>query len=455
MVAQRQGRGKLQFLIDTDKPRCYDAIVMKRFLTTLLLPALLFAAPVALSQEDSPAAKEAAAPNPAGDAVPLYPEKLVKKKLKMGNSRDTILPYGILYAGKDVMVLSGLSRAGASSIRQDLVLSSSKDGSSWKKVGVIIPQTNLKDVGLAGMGAICDTVRNQIVLLYCETPGIKEVEQSKKKNAKDAPLDLNESYKFRVAIGKAGKFSKTRDITKQFEAKRRTEEDFRMDGQGIQFQGICLTRGEHRGRLLFLAAVSAQTVCSIYSDDCGRTWKTGNNIRAIKANITGIGSGLNLCEADDGSVLCFCGVEGQKPQWMSSEDGGTTWQERQPAQGQVASYPGRWANAYIILNSRDADGNGSRLLSVATIDKEKGLTHVALSYDWGKTWPHQKTIESALLVTRNNVPVQPVAPGIIGMITTTDNESFQHNGLESATFTTFSLSWLTDGKDDGIGEVKD
>ncbi len=425
---------------------------MKRILTTLILPALLFTSPVALSQ-DTPPAEETAAPNPAGAAVPLYPEKVVKKKLKMGPSRDTILPYGIISAGKGALVLSGLTCTGTSGTRQDLVLSSSKDGSSWGKVGIIIPQTNLKDVGLAGMGVICDTVRNQIVLLYCETPGIREVEKSKKKgNGKDAPLDLNESYKFRVATGKGGKFSKIRDITKQFEAKRRTEEDFRMNGQGIQFQGICLTRGEHRGRLLFLAAISSQAMCSIYSDDSGRTWKTGKGIRALKANITGIGSGLNLCEADDGSVLCFAGVEGGKPQWMSSDDGGTTWQERQPAPGQLASYPGRWANAYILLNSKDADGNGSRLLSVATIDKEKGLTHVALSYDWGKTWPHQKVIESALLVTRNNVPVQPIAPGVIGMITTSNNEPFHHNGLESATFTTFTLSWLTDGKDDGIAE---
>ncbi len=428
---------------------------MKRLLTSLILPVLCLATPAALSQvvaDAAPAADTAAgssSANPAENIAPLYPEKIIKKRLKMKEGRAEILPYGLISSGQAALVLSGLSDT-RNGMKQDIVISSSKDGSSWDRAAIVLPQLNLHFISTTGMGAIYDSIRNQVVLLYCEPTSYKQYKNAKKKGEE---ANLNENSKFFISFGKGGKFSKPKDITKQFDAKRRTQEDFRIEGHGLQFQGLCLTKGEHRGRLLFLACVADKTMCSIYSDDHGRTWKVGDGIVVKRASAYGIGNGLNLAQADDGSVVSYLNPEGQQAHWLYSNDGGATWVEKTSQPGVVTSTPGVWSNAYIVLNSADGEGNGSRLLAVSTLDKDKGLTHVALSYDWGVTWPHRKVIESALLVTRNNLPVQPIGGGRIGLITTSVT-SVHHpdNGMGNAGFTSFSLSWLTDGKDDGIDE---
>ncbi len=416
---------------------------MKRILTTLLMPALLLAAPISPAQEPASPAT-AATPAPADSIVPLYPKRALKGLKKQGD--EDLCPYGLLATDRAVLVLSSLG-AYHGGTYQDLVLSSSKDGSSWNKLSIAIPKFTPRS-GTTNVAAVFDSFTKQVVLLAHVAPSILGTQQTSKFDKKGTAAS---GPRFYVAFGKGGKFSKPRDITKQF-AGRKGAPPFKIEGHGLHFQGICLTKGEHRGRLLFIACYEDKAVCSVYSDDHGRSWKTGESVTLPRLSPNSLGDGLTLCEAEDGTVVSYTGGLRTGGTWLSSKDGGASWEEKKGLPNQPRTDPGHWPNSFIVLNTKDGQGTGSRLLAISLVGNHDKQFHVALSYDWGRTWPHEKTIHCATLNAASNINIQRIAPGTLGVITNAEGGFAPTNCVDAAGFTTFTISWLTDGKDDGIDE---
>jgi len=125
--------------------------------------------------------------------------------------------------------------------------------------------------------------------------------------------------------------------------------------------------------------------------------------------------------------------EGKRYVHISSDEG-ATWKTL-PEPNLID--PG--CNASIIRYTSVEDGfEKNRLLfSNAKSDKERVNMTVRLSYDEGKTWTEGKTIYeggsaySSLTILKN---------GDIGLF-------FEKDDYKKNTFVSFSLKWLTDGKD--------
>ncbi len=414
---------------------------MKRILTTLLLPALLISAPFTQAQE---ATTPAAPADPAERIVPLYPKKALKALKKQGD--EDLKPYGLLSSGKAVYVLSSLG-AFHGGTYQDLVLSSSKDGSAWNRLSIAIPQFCPR-TGDTNVAAVYDQFANQIVLLTNLPPSVIGTSKSSKFDKKGTSAS---DQRFYVAFGKGGKFSKPRDITKQFAA-RKDSPPFKIAGHGLHFQGICLTKGEHRGRLLFVACYENKAMCSIFSDDHGRSWKTGTGTIVGRPSPHSLGDGLTLCEAEDGTIVSYTSLNSGGT-WLSSKDGGATWESQQGDSAKPGAAPPPSAQGMRGQSDKDGKGTDSRLLAISlTGNHSDKQFHVALSYDWGHSWPHEKTIFCSTLNSGININLQRIAPGKLGVITNSEGGFAPTNCVDAAGFTTFTISWLTDGKDDGIDE---
>ena len=118
----------------------------------------------------------------------------------------------------------------------------------------------------------------------------------------------------------------------------------------------------------------------------------------------------------------------------TSSDEGKTWNSR-PEPKLID--PG--CNASIIRYTAKADGyNKNRILfSNAKMEKGRMNLTIRVSYDEGQTWTEGKTIYgggtaySSLTILKN---------GDIGVF-------FEKDDYKENTFVSFSLKWLTDGKD--------
>ncbi len=170
----------------------------------------------------------------------------------------------------------------------------------------------------------------------------------------------------------------------------------------------------------------------IYSDNHGKTWKTGGSA----------GDLTNECQAvelKDGSLLLnMRNYSSHKLRALStSKDGGLTWTE-------VTHDPMLYepiCQAGFIRYTASKNSSKNRLLfSNPASNTSRILMTVRLSYDEGKTWPMAKILEqehsaySSLAVLQDNT---------IACL----HERGKNNPYEKITFSNFNLEWLTDGKD--------
>jgi sialidase-1 len=168
----------------------------------------------------------------------------------------------------------------------------------------------------------------------------------------------------------------------------------------------------------------------IYSDDHGKTWHLSDNE---------VGPGVDesqLVELNDGTLLLnMRSSRGKGCRAVSkSKDGGKTWSAlvdfpalpEPVCQGSVLRYT--WA-----------DLQGKSRILFANPGNARGRDHgtVRMSYDEGATWPVAKMIQ----------------PGYFGYCCLAVLPDwticclFENDGCNKATFLSFSLDWLTDGKD--------
>lgn len=215
-------------------------------------------------------------------------------------------------------------------------------------------------------------------------------------------------------------WSKPKDITSQI-AKEEWHNDFKFitSGRGIQ------TRS---GKLLHCMVNLNNGLHIFGSDDHGASWflvdtplKPGNESKIV--------------ELADGTWMVNCRANGKGMRYVhTSTDEGKTWASRPEP---TLIDPG--CNGSIIRYTAVEDGyNKNRLLfSNAKMKKGRKNMTVRISYDEGKTWSEGKTIYpggsaySSLTVLKN---------GDIGLF-------FEKDGYSENTFVSFSLKWLTDGKD--------
>lgn len=144
-------------------------------------------------------------------------------------------------------------------------------------------------------------------------------------------------------------------------------------------RGLCLTKGPHAGRVMFVAAIHSKLTNRFdnyiyYSDDEGHSWNVS------KCAFEG-GDEAKVVELPDGKVLLSVRRRGERG-YNVSEDGGVTWGEQ-----------GTWKD--ICVNACDGDiisVGDSLLLHSVPNDMSRRNVSIFVSRDGGKTWPHVKSI---------------------------------------------------------------
>lgn len=215
-------------------------------------------------------------------------------------------------------------------------------------------------------------------------------------------------------------WSKPKNITKQI-SKPSWKKDFKFitSGRGIQTKS---------GTLLHCLVNLENGMHVFGSEDHGKSWFLKEN-PIIPANES------KIVELYDGKWMINSRTNESGLRYIhTSSNNGKTWASKPDPQLIDSG-----CNASIIRYTSIADGyKKNRLLFAnAKSDKERVNLTVLISYDEGKTWSEGKTIYSGssaystLSILKN---------GDIGLI-------FEKDDYQENAFVSFTLKWLTDGKD--------
>jgi sialidase-1 len=229
---------------------------------------------------------------------------------------------------------------------------------------------------------------------------------------------------------------------------------------GASESGITLQFGEHRGRLLMPARIqppegnNAQEYwaynynTSLYSDDGGETWQTGEPVQS------GTGEGT-LAELSDGRIYynsrCHMAVDHRRRiAW--SHDGGHRWVDwevsedlyeiGEPFYFKYGSKPSYGCNAGLVRMPPQAT-DGQDVLLFSTLDNPGGSRvrmTVWASFDGAQTWPVKRLVYggpsaySSLAAARD---------GTVYLLF----ERAESKLYERIAVARFNLAWLTEGRD--------
>ena len=281
---------------------------------------------------------------------------------------------------------------------------SSDNGKTWGAIERVIDFPYGQSASDPSM--IVDNETNEIFMFY---------------NYMDLDKELNVYYLHVTKSSDNGKtWSEPEDITSQI-AKPEWHNDFKFitSGRGIQTKD---------GRLLHCMVNLDSGMHVFGSDDHGKTWffidvplKPADESKII--------------ELVDGTLVVNARVSKAGMRYThTSTDNGKTWTTKEEPQLVDPA-----CNASIIRYTAIEDGyKKNRLLfsNANSPDKRENMT-VRISYDEGKTWSQGKTIYrgssaySDLTILKN---------GDIGLF-------FEKDKHTQNPFVSFSLEWLTDGKD--------
>ena len=281
---------------------------------------------------------------------------------------------------------------------------SSDNGKTWSDIETIIDFPFGQSASDPSM--IVDKVTNDIFLFY---------------NYMDLQKEKGVYYLHVTKSSDNGKtWSKPEDITSQI-AKPEWHTDFKFitSGRGIQ------TRS---GKLLHTMVNLKNGLHLFGSDDHGETWFL------IDTPITPADESKVL-ELTDGTWVINSRVHHKGLRIMhSSVDEGQTWTTKEETQ---LIDPGNNASFIRYTAKEDGYDKDRILFSNAKMKQGRYNMTVRISYDEGKTWSEGKTIYpgssaySSLTILEN---------GDIGLFFEKDNHT-------ENVFASFSLDWLTDGKD--------
>lgn len=286
-----------------------------------------------------------------------------------------------------------------------IVRRSSDNGKTWSNIETVVNFPYGKSASDPSM--IVDKVTNEIFLFY---------------NYMDLDTEKDIYYLHVVKSADNGKtWSEPMDITSQI-AKPEWHKDFKFitSGRGIQ------TRS---GKLLHTMVNLNSGLHLFGSDDHGKTWYfIDTPIQPADES--------KVIELADGTLMINARLNGKGMRYVhTSTDEGKTWTTKEAPE---LIDPG--CNASIIRYTSIEDGYKKNRLLFSNAKSKKGRVNmtVRISYDEGKTWSEGKTIYegpsaySDLTVLEN---------GDIGLF-------FEQDEYTKNPFVSFSLKWLTDGKDE-------
>lgn len=281
---------------------------------------------------------------------------------------------------------------------------STDNGITWSNIETVVDFPLGKSASDPSM--IVDKITNNIFLFY---------------NYMDLDNEKDVYYLHVVKSSDNGKtWSKPEDITSQI-AKPEWKNDFKFitSGRGIQTTS---------GKLLHCMVNLNNGMHVFGSDDHGKTWYfLDTPIQPADES--------KIVELADGSLMVNARVNKKGLRYVhTSSSQGKTWETKADS---TLIDPG--CNASIIRYTSVKEGyKKNRLLfSNANSEKDRVNMTIKISYDEGKTWSEGKTIYigssaySSMTILKN---------GNIGLFFEKDNHT-------QNVFTSFSLEWLTDGKD--------
>jgi sialidase-1 len=198
--------------------------------------------------------------------------------------------------------------------------------------------------------------------------------------------------------------------------------------------GIQLTRGAHRGRLVIpcnhsTLKASAQTMTRshiIFSDDHGATWQLGG-IEDEKTNES------TIVERADGSLLHNMRSYRKKNRRAvaTSADGGATWSPVTLDEALIEPV----CQASILRGTWPEAGERSRILFSNPASTKRNKMTVRVSYDEGATWPVSKLIYPGPAAYSSLVMLPDKSVGCLF-------ECGQTNSYETISLARFPLAWL-------------
>lgn len=281
---------------------------------------------------------------------------------------------------------------------------SSDNGKSWSAIETVVDLPYGQSASDPSM--IVDKETNEIFLFY----NYMDVE-----NEKDV-------YYFQVvrSADNGKTWTEPEDITSQI-AKKEWHNDFKFitSGRGIQ------TRS---GKLLHTMVNLKNGLHLFASDDHGTSWYLIDT--PIKP-----ADESKVIELADGSWMINARVNGAGMRYVHlSSDEGKTW-TTSPAPELIDPS----CNASIIRYSAIEDGHKKNRLLFSNAKMEKGRENmtVRISYDEGETWSEGKTVYTGSSAYSDMTVLKN---GDIGLF-------FEQDEYTKNPFVSFSLEWLTDGKD--------
>lgn len=285
-----------------------------------------------------------------------------------------------------------------------IVRRSSDNGKTWSNIETVVDFPYGQSASDPSM--IVDHVTNEIFLFY---------------NFMNLETEKDIYYLHVVKSADNGKtWSQPEDITSQI-AKPEWREDFKFitSGRGIQ------TRS---GKLLHTMVNLNSGLHLFGSDDHGKTWYfIDTPIQPADES--------KVIELSDGTLMINARVNKAGIRYVHrSTDEGKTWTTT-PAPELID--PG--CNASIIRYTDTKDGYDKNRLLFSNAKSEKGRVNmtVRISYDEGITWSEGKTIYEGSSAYSDMTILEN---GDIGLF-------FEQDEHTKNPFVSFSLDWLTDGKD--------
>lgn len=198
--------------------------------------------------------------------------------------------------------------------------------------------------------------------------------------------------------------------------------------------GIELTRGPHKGRIVFPmneGPAGKWQVYATYSDDLGKTWKAGKNAPAAGNNM---GNEVQMVELADGSVMLNSrgekSVKGsQFRQTATSADGGETWSPLTSDE----NLPEPVCQASLIRYSFPESGKpGLLVYSGPGTQGGRRQGTIRISDDEGKSWKYSRVIKPGGFAYSALVKLPD---GSIGCF-------YEREGYQGIVFQRFTIDWV-------------
>lgn len=378
------------------------------------------------------AGKEKQTIRPVNPETPLYSVVFLKRTevLKPGDfgSKNYRIPALVTAADGSLVVMTDKRKYNSVDLPEDIdvvVQRSTDGGSSWTEPTVVAKGTG-HGKGYGDV-ALIKAKSGKLIALYVGGPGLW----------KSTPENPNRHY-ISTSTDNGKTWTSPRDITYQIYGAEcndvvRSQWQASFFGSG---QGLC-TRS---GRLMAVIAVREPNKkglhnYAVYSDDEGENWQVSE--RAIVD-----GDEAKVVELDNGDILMSSRTRGNR-YWAKSSDGGKTWGARN-------SWQEIWGNACdadIVRYTSVNDGyDKSRILHTLPNHATRMNLAVWMSYDEGTSWPVKKVLCPG---TSAYSSVSILPDGTVGVYFEEDESD-----VYTMTFITFSLNWLTSGKETYKAPVK-